>query len=302
MEPTHPTEPQKRSHRRAQHEDAPKRRPGRPRRADAPKVPWESVRRALVFGEREVDPVTGDERVHFPSLAVLADRYGVSRTLMWKFAHKERVYERRTEAKLKAQARFEDKVIEKLADARATATVDVIAVVDQFLLRFETDLREGRVKTDSAADFDRLARLRELMSGSSDARIDLQGGLTLEAIQSRHRTVRAQVAQLTPQITGTVGDVQRVEHRPVAKPFELDRIDGAVSGRIAGASPTSARPSARWCVDPRREYAERDVGREEKDARDAGELELEPAGHTQHCQVPSGEDLEAAGELESGVR
>lgn len=236
MEPTEPTEP-------------PKRRSGRPKRADAPMVPWVTVDKLLVFGERDVDPASGGERVRYPSLADLAARYGVSRTLMWKYAHKHKVYERRREAQLKTEARTEHKVIEKLSTARANATVDVLGVLDEFISRFGADLREGRVKTDSAADFDRMARLRELMSGSPDSRLEL-GGLTLGAIQARHRTVRSQVAQLTPAIAGTAesgvvtetadrpstDQPPEVELRPSVETTEaaLDKHD--VDGKLAASS------------------------------------------------------------------
>jgi hypothetical protein len=232
MQPTDPTA-------------SPIRKKGRPRRADAPKIPWVTVDKSLVFGEREVDPKTGNERVRYPSLAELAERFGVSRTLMWKYAHKHRVYERRAEVRLKTEARFEDKVIEKLATSRATATVNVIGVVDQFLLRFEQELREGRVKTDSAADFDRLARLRELMNGSSDARIELQGGLTLEAIQARHRALRGQVAQITPQIAGTVEPEAGEPPQPAT-----DRVRVESRTNHLGSRGDAAHAASRQRVEP----------------------------------------------------
>src|SRR4029079_17263612 len=65
-----------------------KRRPGRPKRADAPMIPWETVDRLLVHGEVVVDPRSGQEALRFPSLAVLAKRYSISRTLVWKYANK----------------------------------------------------------------------------------------------------------------------------------------------------------------------------------------------------------------------
>ena len=244
MDPTEPPEPQK-------------RRTGRPKLADAPKIPWITVDKIMVFGERHVDPATGGERVRYPSLAELASRYGVSRTLMWKYAHKHNVFERRTEARLKTEARTEDKVIEKISAARANATVDVLGVLDQFILRFQTDLLEGRVKTDSAADFDRMARLREMMNGGpreSRVQVELRGGLTLEVIQSRHRAVRSQVEQLTPAIAGTVeavlervgADGPSANKPPEAEPpamdderdeDEVDQELGEPSELAAGGAP-----------------------------------------------------------------
>ena len=164
---------------------------------------WAAVDRLLVFGERHVDPATGLETVRYPSLVTIAERYGVSRNLIWVYSNKSKCYVRRKEARAKTLARIDEKLIEKVSEARALATSDVVGVADQFLMRFEKELREGRVKTDSAADFDRVARLRELMLGRSDSRSELHGELSLSAIQERHRRQRSRTDGLTPEVTGT---------------------------------------------------------------------------------------------------
>jgi hypothetical protein len=64
-------------------QSTPKARRGRPKRGEGPHVPWPEVDRALVHGEQVIDPKTGEERLTYPSLATLAQRYGVSRTLLW---------------------------------------------------------------------------------------------------------------------------------------------------------------------------------------------------------------------------
>ena len=183
----------------------PRRRPGRPKRADAPKLPWPTIDAALVHGERQVDPITGEEVLQYPSLAALAKRYGVSRTLLWKFTRKKRCYERRKEAQAMVQARTDAKVIEKVANARAAATSDVAGIVDTFISRFRTALDKGEVRVDSASDLDRLVRLRELISGNADSRGEVLGQLTLEAIQVRHRRMRGQLEGMSPELAGTQG-------------------------------------------------------------------------------------------------
>jgi hypothetical protein len=180
----------------------PKRPRGRPKKADAPIVPWDQVDAALVFGETVKDEATGREAVKFPSLADLGARYGVSRNRVWQYASKARCYQRREEARLKVQARVEQKVVEKVAEARALATADVIAVVDSYIHGFKQALDEGRVRFDSPADLDRLVRLKELLAGNADSRQDLRGGLTLEGIQQRHQRLRAQVDGLTSELAG----------------------------------------------------------------------------------------------------
>jgi len=202
----------------------PKRRPGRPKRADAPIIDWDEVDRLLVFGERCVDSTTGQEAIKFPSLRELGQRLGVSAHRVWQYSNKARCYKRRAEAHLKTQARFEDKVIEKVASARALATGDLVRVTDTFISAFERELSEGRVRADSPADFDRLSRLRELLLGRSDTRSELHGELSLSAIQERHRKLRGQVEGMTPALTGT-GD---------ATPRELAGVVDADSREIGG--------------------------------------------------------------------
>lgn len=184
----------------------PRARRGRPKRGEGPNLPWPEIDRLLVHGEQVIDPKTGEERLTYPSLAVLAQRYGVSRTLLWKFANRHRCYERRKEAQAKVQARTDDKVIEKLSSARASSIADVVRVVDQFLLGFEKDLREGKVRTDSPTDFDRLTRLREFVTGGADSRQELTGSVSLTAIQERHQRLRAQVERVPAELTGVVDD------------------------------------------------------------------------------------------------
>ncbi|MBI5545158.1 MAG: AT hook motif domain protein, partial [Deltaproteobacteria bacterium] len=90
-----------------------KRPRGRPKRADAPIVPWDEVDRLLVFGEKVTDPETGFESASFPSFGELAKRYGVSKSRIGQYATSAKCLERRKEATLKTQARYEQKVIER---------------------------------------------------------------------------------------------------------------------------------------------------------------------------------------------
>jgi hypothetical protein len=182
---------------------AARRRTGRPRSGEGPIIPWSEIDRLLIFGEAIQDPRTGREMVKFPSIAVLAKRYGCSRTLIWRYANRAKCYARREEAKLKTQETYERKVIEKLANTQAQATTDVTVLVDDYIDKFSRALKEGKVRTDSPADLDRLVRLKELLSGHADSRSELQGQLTLAAIQQRHGRLRGQLDGMTPELAGT---------------------------------------------------------------------------------------------------
>ena len=185
---------------------AAKRPRGRPRKADAPVVPWDEVDRLLVFGEKVKDAASGHEAVKFPSLEELGQRYGVSKNRIWQYASKHKCLERRKESQVREQTRYERIVVARRAEARALGTEDVVEVVDDYIRGFKQAVTEGKVRMDSPADLDRLVRLKELMLGNADSRQEIQGGLTLDAIQERHRKLRAQVDGLTPELAGTDSD------------------------------------------------------------------------------------------------
>jgi hypothetical protein len=63
-------------------------------------------------------------------------------------------------------------------------------------------LEEGRVRTDSATDFNTLARLKAFLEGKADSRQEVQGVITLEQMQERHRALQAQLESLDPVVTG----------------------------------------------------------------------------------------------------
>jgi len=182
--------------------EKPSRARGRPRRADAPIVPWDEVDRLLVFGEKVKDETTGREAVSFPSYTELAARYGVSKSRIWQYAKRAKCLRRREESREREQARYEQKVVERRAEARALGTEDVVRIIDGYIEGFRKAIDEGKVRFDSPADLDRLVRLKELMLGNADSRQEIQGGLTLDAIQERHRKLRAQVDGLTPELAG----------------------------------------------------------------------------------------------------
>ena len=184
------------------------RPPGRPKKVDAPIVPWDEVDRLLVHGEVVKDDATGQQATRFPSLAELGKRYGVSKNRVWQYASKRKCLERREQSRLGTQTRYDQKVTERRAEARALATADVVRVVDAYITGFERALDEGKVRFDSPADLDRLVRLKELLLGNADSRQEVQGGITLEAIQARHQRVRAQVDGLTPEVSGVVDEAR----------------------------------------------------------------------------------------------
>ena len=177
---------------------------GRPSKADAPIVPWNDVDRLLVFGETVKDEASGNEAVRFPSFREVATRYGVSKSLVGKYAAKHNCLKRREENRLREQIRFETEVVKKRAKARALSTDEEVRIIDDYLRGFDEALAEGRVRYDNPGDFNTMLRLKEFKLGRADSRQEIQGVVTLEEIQARHRRMRDELDGIDARLAGTV--------------------------------------------------------------------------------------------------
>jgi len=177
---------------------------GRPRKSDAPRVPWHEVERLLVFGESVADEAEGPASMRYPSFREIAERYQVSKSLIGKYATKHNCLKRREENRAREQIQYEQKVVKKRAEARAISTDDAVRIIDDYLQRFEEALEEGRVRFDNAGDFNTMLRLKEFVQGRADSRQEIQGMLTLEEIQARHRRLRDEIDALDPGLSGAV--------------------------------------------------------------------------------------------------
>jgi hypothetical protein len=234
---------------------SPSRRTGRPRNADRPIIPWEEVDRLLVFGETVRDDATGHETVRYPSYRELGRRYGVSAALIGRYASQHRCMERREENHARQQIRFEQKVVEKCAEARAISTAEAVAIVDDYIRRFRDALDEGRVRADGASDFNTMMRLKAFLEGKADSRQEVQGVITLEQMQARHRALRAQLEALDPAVTGEL------------PPRDRDRARGLLAESADGdqADHPAAAPRRRSDDDIERAPRRRVVAHERDD-------------------------------------
>jgi hypothetical protein len=182
----------------------PQRRQGRPRRGEGPFVPWQEVDRLLVFGEVVRDEKTGNQDLRYPSFRELGRRFSVSASLIGQYATRHQCLTRREENRAKEQRQFEQKLIEKRAEARALSKIEEIGIIDDYLRRFKEALDEGRVRFDSPGDFNTMARLKEFLEGNVDSRQEVQGQVSLDQVQMRHRALREQIDGLDPALTGAV--------------------------------------------------------------------------------------------------
>lgn len=208
------------------------RRQGRPRNPDRPVIPWPEIDRLLVFGEIVRDEATGHEDLRYPSYRELGRRYGVSGSLIGQYAAQHQCMQRREDSRLREQIRFEQKLIEKRAEARALSTAEAIGIIDDYLRGFQEAVAEGRVRFDSPGDFNTMARLKEFLTGNADSRQEVHGVVTLDQLQMRHRALRDQLEGIDPALTGAVVPLD-----------DDEEAKGGVSTRAVRATP-SARTAA----------------------------------------------------------
>lgn len=173
---------------------------GRPRRGDRPPIPWDEIEKAYVCGEivRQLDD--GSFERNYPSIRELAKKFGVHRSLVGYHSRRHNWPSRRQD--FRTQLRTEIQQIR--AKARALSTEDAVGILDAYLEKFRAAVDEGHVRVDSIADFNTAMRLKEFLLGGADSRQEIQGALTLEEMQARHRRLRDELAGLEPELAGVV--------------------------------------------------------------------------------------------------
>jgi hypothetical protein len=150
-------------------------------------LPYEEIDRILVFGEAVPCDDGKKATVVYPSIRDLAQRYGVAHSLIAEYSRRHNCMRRREVAQARVQAKTDQKIIELRSSAEALSKDETLRMIDSYLLKFEKAIADGRVRSDSPSDFNTMVRLKEYMLGGADSRREVQGGLSLEELQKRHR-------------------------------------------------------------------------------------------------------------------
>ena len=185
-------------------------KPGRPAKADPPRIPHEELDRLLVYGEM-VEVEGKEPEVHYPTYRQLADKYGVSLSSIAEYSKRHRCRRRRGEAAMRLAARAEDKLVEKRASKLAMNKSNVLGIIDEYLNQFRQALREGRVRVDAVSDFNTIMRLKEFLEGGADSRQEVHTTLTLEQLQLKHKQALQRQDEVDTELTGTVVSRKLVE-------------------------------------------------------------------------------------------
>jgi len=182
---------------------APRRKPGRPRKAEAPLISYEELDRLLVFGEVQLLE-DGTSTTVYPTYRALAERFGVAPSVIASYAKSRNCLKRREQTATRVAVRTEEKLIDLRAEALAVGEARLVQMIDEFLLAFEKALKEGRVRADNPTDVNTLVRLKQFILGGADSRQEVRNILSLEALQERYaRTMREQ-RDASPAMAGVI--------------------------------------------------------------------------------------------------
>ena len=224
---------------------------GRPPKGAAPALPAEEVDRLLVFGEVVTCDDGSSQTVTYPSYRDLAERFGVSTTLIAKYSKDHNCIRRREQAKARIQAQADQKLVELRATAVALSKDDELRIIDTYLAGFEKALAEGRVRFDNPGDFNTMVRLKEFVMGGADSRQEIHASLSLEDIQARHQrmirvvgeTSSAVRGELPGPTSGMVLDAEPGDHEGDADPprAPTEGAAGDLNVHLRGSEPEAAR-------------------------------------------------------------
>jgi len=176
---------------------------GRPSRAEGPRFPRAQLDQLLVHGET-IPLSDGTFAVEFPTYRQLADRFGITASVVSEYARRHNVKHRRQAAQDRVQSRVEEKIVEFRAQAIAMTRDDEIRLVDKYLLDFGKALEAGKVRCDTIADLNTALRLKAFLQGEADSRSEVQTVIKLEELQERHRLSIRRVEVLTVEERGEI--------------------------------------------------------------------------------------------------
>lgn len=187
---------------------------GRPRGSFVADIPWIEIEKAYIYGdplEGAADDPAMVSRRRYPALRELGLRFGVHYSLIGRRARSLNWLNRRETFK-KALDEETDRAVAKSA---ALSTADAVGLIDNWIGRFEGNLREKRVRADNVSDLNTIMRLREFLLGNADTRGETTHVLTLDVMQARF--------------------AERInERRTIGETRDNDALAGILSGEAPG--------------------------------------------------------------------
>lgn len=165
-----------------------KRHQGRPPKSA--RIDWQQVEHLFVFGE-PYQGKDGGTYVRYPSMKELGRRFSCDESSVRTRANKRQWAERRENVRTRVEEAVTEAAIATQVDNRMAALEQAQSACDLLIGQFLGAVHEGLIKVDTTADFDRIVRLRRLISGKADSRSEQHHHIpALEELQQRRQAVR----------------------------------------------------------------------------------------------------------------
>lgn len=152
-----------------------------------PNIDWELGKHLFSKGELLRREGGLPPKTVYPSFAEIASRIGCTKQNVQKYADRHNW----VEARQNFVHKVEEKLDEVTAESRARLVAEPLAIVDSYINRFFAALGEGKVRTDAAADLDKMVRLRAFLTEREREKSEQKQVISLEDMQAKHRAMRA---------------------------------------------------------------------------------------------------------------
>ena len=191
-----------------------RRKRGRPHRTEHAAFDERALDQLLVHGERVGGEASA--RVHYPTYRELAERFGISKSLVGRYATEHNCLGRRRAAQLEEDVPLEveappeqvkaavnlDAALDALSSGEGITADRFTRMAETWARQIEEAMEEGRMRPD-VADLERLLRLIREVKAEPDERAGIPEGMpTLEDLQDLYEENLRRDREETPAMKG----------------------------------------------------------------------------------------------------
>lgn len=174
--------------------ETPQRRSGRPASGDQPPIPWRTIDELLVGG-RTIETANGPA-TSYPTYRELAEEFGISVSLIGRYAAKHQCLERRHRRQSGAEGQPSTSLVPSTKPSNGGINVKASRerdheTLEQWGERFREDLREGRCATHSVRDYIETVRAKRELE--ADAGVEDPSNLLEQLLARLERGQRIQL-------------------------------------------------------------------------------------------------------------
>ena len=182
----------------------PRRRGGRPRRGQEPKIDRALLERLLIHGELR-DREDGRVEHKYPSFRDLAGRFGVSLTTIQRFASRHNCLERRRRATGSPPSEGDPKCTPDGAPEPDVEEPRALPEARRFVRAWLRAVSDGEIRIESAGEVEKVLRIAAEFDAEAQNRAIIPKGIrTLEELQDLHERSLREYDASTPGERGLI--------------------------------------------------------------------------------------------------